>query len=274
MWGFCVGARPGARRGGVGRGEAAGAHAEQRILANELHRVAQEPHPLPDRGRRSRGNPRTPLLELVVGDGEPLVQHRVGRQEHDPRERADGQRRERETRSAELRYRKYAKSTSSTMCPVRPGTISSTLTRHGRAERAERPPAAARLRVHRGQREQVGGERHEHVVRDVRLERDGVEHRPLEPRVDRKRAEPEQVGQEQRHEHRGQERRDAALAPSGSRISGISAGMQQQPQCLRQRVEHVPGRADRVEGSRRDEREQRQRGRATGLPRTAASLSR
>ena len=102
---------------------------------------------------------------------------------------------------------------------------------------AQSAPKTIRLRrvvrVAARLREQKGGEGHEHVVRDVRLEHDGVEARSLEPSVARKDAEPEQARQDERHEHRRQERRDAALAPlrlaqqvdqRGDRAAGAAPG--------------------------------------------------
>ena len=151
------------------------------------------------------------------------------------------------------------KSTSSTMMPVRPGTISSTLATAAAqsAARAIRPRRVVASSAACASRKAANAMNTLCVM--CALNTTGSSCVPLSHPLRGEQAEPEQIRQDERHEHRREEGGDAALAPARLAQQKDQRRDQQQPQRLGQRIEHVAGGADRVKRAHDEQRKQRER---------------
>jgi hypothetical protein len=143
--------------------------------------------------------------------------------------------------------------------PVRPGTTNSTLA----AAIAHASHSAIRARElvvsKAALRHQERGERHEHVLRVVRLENGGVERVALDPVVARNDPEPQEPRQHERNEHRPTKATRPRSRHSGSRSRWTSSRDQEEAHRLAERVEDVLPAADRVQRAGGEETPQRQR---------------
>ena len=143
--------------------------------------------------------------------------------------------------------------------PVRPGTISSTLATIAAqsAARTILPGRVAASSAACASRKAANAMNTLCVM--WALNATGSSGTPLSHPLAGKHAQPEQIGQHERHEHGREKGGDAALAPDRLPQEEYQRRDQQQPRCLRQRLEHVPGSADRIKGSQEVQDVQRER---------------